>query len=163
MSKVPCQYSPPSTCQHSVCADRAERTALLADRQAAHAAREKAEALAEAHRADLEHEQLGHRDAVRQWNEARADVERLKDVLGEIAALGDFCEECEPRDATVATHLTTHVHHGLPIFLCAEHAEDARRSHCRAESKGCGKQPEVVEHEQDVAVTLALAALAVKP
>lgn len=89
----------------------------------------------------------------------RAEVDRLKTALGEIAALGDFCEECEPHGAPVATHLTACAVSGIPVLLCAEHAEEARQAHRKAESKGCGKQPAVIEHEQDTAVTLALAAL----
>jgi hypothetical protein len=89
----------------------------------------------------------------------RAENERLKSALGQVAALGDFCEECDPTEAPPATYLTTHVLAGIPIFLCAEHAEEAREAHRKAESKGCGAQPNVVEHEQDTAVVLALAAL----
>ena len=90
---------------------------------------------------------------------ASDEVRRLKNALGEIGALGDFCEECEISGAPPATHLTTQTLTGIPIFLCTDHAEQAREAHRKAESKGCGKQPEVVEHEQDTAVTLALAAL----
>lgn len=86
------------------------------------------------------------------------EVERLKRALGLIAELGDRCEDCDPPD-TIATHVTANPVTGLPIFLCAEHAEDARAAHRKAESKGCGKQPDVEEHEQETAVTIALAAL----
>lgn len=81
-----------------------------------------------------------------------AEVERLKTALGEIAALGDFCEECEVSGAPIATHVTTHPLTGIPIFLCLPHAEETRQQFRKETSKGCGPRPEVVEHEQDTAV-----------
>jgi hypothetical protein len=89
-----------------------------------------------------------------------AEVRGLKEALGEIAALGDVCEDCEVHAAPMATHVTQSPVTGIPVFLCAEHAEDARAAHRKAESKGCGKQPDVEVHEQELAVTIALEALA---
>lgn len=87
------------------------------------------------------------------------EVARLKAALGKIAALGDFCEVCDPAEAEVATHETRHPLSGEPLPLCAEHAEETRALFRRAESKGCGPQPAIEEHEQDTAVTIALEAL----
>lgn len=88
-----------------------------------------------------------------------AEVERLKRALGDIGALGDRCEDCDPHDAPFATHVTANPLTGTPVFLCAECAESTRAAFRKAESKGCGRQPVVEEHEQDEAVLIALAAL----
>jgi hypothetical protein len=85
-------------------------------------------------------------------------IERLKRALGEVAALGDTCEECDPPN-TMATYVTHHPMHGLPIFLCDEHAAETREAYRKALSKGCGPQPPVEPHEQDIAVQIALQAL----
>ncbi len=84
---------------------------------------------------------------------AEAEVKRLRRVLGTIAELADRCEDC---DATHATHVTTS---SLGHFLCADCAKLADEQYRKAESKGCGKHPRIEEHEQDLAVRLALAAL----
>ncbi|MBX3205147.1 MAG: hypothetical protein KF764_08755 [Labilithrix sp.] len=89
----------------------------------------------------------------------RREVERLKTALGEVAALGDRCEECDCGEAEMATHVTAHPLTGIPIFLCAVHAKETDAAYRRAESKGCGEQPLIEEHEQETAVQIALAAL----
>lgn len=40
----------------------------------------------------------------------------------------------------------------LPVHLCEKHAELRRASHRKAESKGCGKQPDVVPFSEDGAI-----------
>ncbi len=92
---------------------------------------------------------------------AKREIERLRTALGEVAALGDFCEDCDEPGLTVATHVTQHPLTGIPIFLCDHCAEVTRQEYRRATSKGCGPRPEVEEHEQDTAVQIALAALRV--
>jgi len=98
-------------------------------------------------------------DAMNERTDLRAEVERLKRALGQVVELGDRCEECEVSGAPMATHITTHSVTGLPLFLCAACAKNVGEQYRKAESKGCGKQPEIEEHEQDTAVAIALAAL----
>jgi hypothetical protein len=86
--------------------------------------------------------------------ECAGDVGRLKRALGEIAELGDRCEECDPPN-TMATHVTWHPETGLPVFLCDACAEE-RRSAGRS-------RPEIEPHEQDLAVLIALRALGLAP
>lgn len=88
-------------------------------------------------------------------------IEALEAALGKIAELADRCEACDPPD-TLATHATTDSVTGLPMFLCGPCAKDVDASYRKAESKGCGRQPEIEEHEQDVAVAIAIAAMEAK-
>ena len=87
------------------------------------------------------------------------EADRLRSALGRIAELGERCEECEPTEAPFATHVTAGPMTGIPTFLCGACAETTRQAYRKAESKGCGKQPDVEEHEQDTAVQIALKAL----
>ncbi len=88
------------------------------------------------------------------------EIRRLRNALGEVAALGDRCEDCEPTEAPMATHVTARLWSGIPMFLCDACAVNTREAFKKAESKGCGRQPDVEEHEQDTAVLIALKALA---
>lgn len=92
--------------------------------------------------------------------ELEAEVDALKGALGEIAACADWCEDCEPTERKLATHL---VMVGLPYFLCDEHAEETRAMHRKTASKGCGDQAEVEEHEQETEHVIALRALGLMP
>ena len=89
----------------------------------------------------------------------KEEVERLKRALGEVAAHADRCEECDCGEAKIATHVTMSTITGLPLFLCPEHAEEIRAAYKKAESKGCGKSPDIEEHEQETTVQIALQAL----
>lgn len=89
------------------------------------------------------------------------------EALREIASLAKRCDEgdCEYADDApnghhrIATHMTTLF--GVPVYLCDIHAPIRAASHRKAESKGCGAQPEVKPYvEQNEAITIALAALA---
>ncbi len=99
--------------------------------------------------------------AERDYYEARS--RRFADALGEIAALGDVCEDCEVSGAPMATHVAANPITGIPGFYCDACAENERQARRKAESKGCGAQRPVEEHEQDTAVTIALAALKGRP
>lgn len=93
------------------------------------------------------------------------ELRDLRRALGRVAELGERCEECEPTEAPYATHVVIRRDfsvHGLEEYLCPQHAEEARQAHRKAESKGCGPQPEVQEHEQETAVLIALEALGIK-
>jgi hypothetical protein len=87
------------------------------------------------------------------------EIERLKRALGEVAALGERCEDCDPAEAPFASFVTMHPLSGITIFLCAACAEVTREAYRKAQSKGCGPQPEVEPHEQEPAVEIALRAL----
>lgn len=88
------------------------------------------------------------------------EVDRLKAALGLIAELGERCDDCEPTEAPLATHVITI---GIWHYLCGPCAESAKAAYRKAESKGCGKQPEVKEHAQDTAVLIAYRALGLLP
>lgn len=100
----------------------------------------------------------------RERDEARAQVEalkgeryRLQSALGEIVALGESCDECDPSEAKMASHVVPHW--GAPVFLCPKHAEEERELIRRGDRKSYGLHPKVEEHEQDTAVQIALRAL----
>ena len=85
MSPYPCHYSPPSTCSHSVCGDRADRLALT----------ERATA-AEASLAEM-------------TSEARSLRERLKDSGQEVERLRAALEASQRINDTLSTaHLESH-------------------------------------------------------
>lgn len=86
---------------------------------------------------------------------------RYEDALGEIAACADWCEDCEPTEAKLATYTTQP--YGVPLFLCDEHAEHARAAYKKAASKNYGSQPTIEPHEQEVETTIALRALGLLP
>lgn len=93
------------------------------------------------------------------WRQICQELLDAREALGKIAELGERCEDCEPTEAAFATWVTAHPLTGIPIFLCDEHVQDTRDAHRKAESKGCGKQPEIEPHEQEMAVDIALKAL----
>lgn len=103
--------------------------------------------------------------------EARAgavegEAKTLRVALEAIVDLAPECDHCSdydpaPRPKRPITHETTLW--GLPVYLCAEHAPDRVASYRKAESKGSGKQPDVVPYvEQNQAIEIARHALAAK-
>lgn len=92
------------------------------------------------------------------WSRAKS----LESALGLIAELGDRCEDCEPTEAPFATHMARDASfsiHGIEHYFCDACAENARAAYRKAESKGCGRQPEVELYEQETPVRIALEAL----
>ncbi len=91
-------------------------------------------------------------------------IEALEEALRSIADLAPECDHCTdleepPRPKRPITHETTLWR--LPVYLCAEHAPDRVASYRKAESKGSGKQPDVVPYvEPNPAIEMARAALA---
>lgn len=100
----------------------------------------------------------------RLWLNLLDEAERLRASLQSIADLAPECEECRdleepPVPKRPVTHETL-FNHVLPIQFCAEHAPIRAGRLRRAESKGSGKQPEVVPYcEPNRAIEIARKAL----
>lgn len=98
------------------------------------------------------------------WVDLLDEYDRLRKALDEIADEAVLCQDCDEDEHVrrIATHETLFAVGGAAYYVCAEHAETHRESNRKAESKGCGKQPDVFQFVQEKHVAIALAALAKK-
>lgn len=80
-------------------------------------------------------------------------------ALRQIVREGPVCFECPDGGERHAVFRTTRWP-GFTLLLCAEHAAEEAASNRKAESKGCGKAPEIEPVELPAHVQLALDALA---